>query len=378
MLTRPGSGRRRGNFSCFLLLLALAAPAGIEASSSETCKACICQPDHRRYSLEHRDVVFSGRVIGQRMVPGGIENTFLVLEAWKGVESDVVLVNAHISGNCGAMYSMGETFLVFADERAGRVRTGECDGALGLRGARSLLEELGVPARTLTSQGLDRLDAEAILPGDRITSSGTRRMTLALLVHDENGAVWHRPVRIGDREQVTDLTGRAQFSDLSPGFYKGAVALEEVEHEFRVLLRCEESGNCRRTRTLVRIHEAPPGDPEDFLRTSVTFTPWTDPASLLNGKQIEALIEAGTPGKSVTVGREHDGTVRNLDGTLALWVYVDEEGIVRNVQIGRSSGRDEIDRVVLSAIEKAVFEPAGGRVSRIPVWIQLVVSLAER
>lgn len=380
-MIRDGRGKRHRGFG-WLLILALAVPVAVEAASPEAkCKVCICLPDQRE-SLDARDVVFSGRVIGQRIGAQGIASTFLVLEAWKGVESDTITVEARVSGNCGAMYSMGETFLVFADERDGRAVTGECDGALWLRGARSQLEGLGVPARTFTSEGREHLAAGATLPGDEIARPDTTGVALALLVLDVNGVAWNRPVRIGDRERATDLRGRVSFSDLPPGFYRGEVELEQAAHEFYVLLDCGDvnflQAMCRWVRKTIRVHEVAPGDPLDLVRAGPTFTPWTDGARLLNGERVEARIEAETPGSRVTVGLEHDRTWTDSDGALAVWIHVDEEGVLLNAQIARSSGREETDRTVLAAFEEAVFEPAQLQGARIPIWMQLVVSMADR
>jgi TonB family protein len=368
----------------WLIVLALAVPLGAEWVSpgewgvpAAGPEACICFPDPDRYNLDVRDVVFSGTVIGSE----GGTSIFLVRDAWKGVEGDTIHVTPSGTGNCGPMYWVGGAYLLFADRENGRTVTPECGGSEALGASGPQLEELGPPVRSFSAETRERLAAGMILPGDAVPEAdpGVR---LDLYILDEDGVVWDRPVRIGGREQATNLTGQVSFSGLPEGFYRGEVALEDDVHEFYVLVACvplrSGSGGCYRARKTLDVREVEPGDRHDFLRENHTFTPRTEGPRLLNEEEVEARIEAQVPGSRVTVVPDRDSSRPTSSGSLVVWIYVDEDGAVQNARIHNSSGIRERDQAVRTVMHEALFEPAQMRDRLVPAWVLASVKIEGR
>jgi len=67
-----------------------------------------------------------------------------------------------------------------------------------------------------------------------------------------------------------------------------------------------------------------------------------------------------------------------IGGTVILWVFIDEQGRVRNTRVVEGSGYEQFDRVASEVIAQAGFTPALNRDRRVPVWIQIPVTFQSR
>ena len=62
-----------------------------------------------------------------------------------------------------------------------------------------------------------------------------------------------------------------------------------------------------------------------------------------------------------------------IQGTVVLWLLIDESGRVRKVQINRSSGNKALDDSAVQAYQSARFTPAMSRDRPVKVWVQYPV-----
>ena len=121
---------------------------------------CSCVPRSAvRTEFDSADAVFTGRVLSVRDTTvdpasghGGWRMRRVVLRAdraWKGVESDTVVVVTGMSdGDCGFRFRRGATYLVFAHAAPdGSLGTGICDRTARLWRAAADVRALGEPAR---------------------------------------------------------------------------------------------------------------------------------------------------------------------------------------------------------------------------------------
>lgn len=58
-----------------------------------------------------------------------------------------------------------------------------------------------------------------------------------------------------------------------------------------------------------------------------------------------------------------------IGGSVRLWVYVDEQGIVRDAQVDVSSGFEALDEAARTVAHAMRFTPALNRDKATPVWI---------
>jgi hypothetical protein len=143
--------------------------AAMLAVRSALAVACTCAGEKPpRVALASAGAVFLGVVTdlggeywremgktasGEMIVTSGERvYTFRVLAAWKGVESESVLV--HTSGDesaCGVQLMPGTAYLVYAHERLGELSAGRCSRTRPVSRAEKDLGELGLPS-------LDRRD----------------------------------------------------------------------------------------------------------------------------------------------------------------------------------------------------------------------------
>lgn len=65
---------------------------------------------------------------------------------------------------------------------------------------------------------------------------------------------------------------------------------------------------------------------------------------------------------------------RGTGGTTIVWFYVDEQGMVRQAMVRRSSGHPELDRAALRVARIARFSPALDDGEPVAVWISLPIS----
>lgn len=68
----------------------------------------------------------------------------------------------------------------------------------------------------------------------------------------------------------------------------------------------------------------------------------------------------------------------NIEGTVLLWLLIDEQGNVQKVQVYQSSGNTALDDAAVRAYQKARFTPAYSRDIPVKVWVQWPVKFTLR
>jgi periplasmic protein TonB len=101
---------------------------------------------------------------------------------------------------------------------------------------------------------------------------------------------------------------------------------------------------------------------EPDLRAAPQFTPYTVRPELRNTEVVRALLV-----------RHYPPIVRDagLGGTVMLWVFIDEMGVVQRALVNVTSGFPALDEAALKVVPEMVFSPAIFRDKRVPVWIEL-------
>lgn len=114
----------------------------------------------------------------------------------------------------------------------------------------------------------------------------------------------------------------------------------------------------------VEVLPPPPLEDDDDLSRAPTFTPFTVNPVLQNPGEIAGLLQKVYPSALRDAG---------IGGTVVMWIFLDEEGVVRNKQVRESSGYDAFDAAALEVVPMMRFSPAYNRDRRVPVWISLDV-----
>jgi len=91
-----------------------------------------------------------------------------------------------------------------------------------------------------------------------------------------------------------------------------------------------------------------------------TFIPYDVPPKLENASEIQRLLERGYPAQLRDAG---------IEGTVILWIFVDEQGVVQKTEVKESSGYEVMDEAALSTAEEMRFAPAMNRDKATPVWL---------
>jgi protein TonB len=91
-----------------------------------------------------------------------------------------------------------------------------------------------------------------------------------------------------------------------------------------------------------------------------TFIPYDVPPRLENAGEIQRLLERGYPSQLREAG---------IQGTVILWIFVDEQGAVKKTEVKESSGYEAMDEAALDTAEKMRFTPAMNRDKATPVWL---------
>lgn len=95
------------------------------------------------------------------------------------------------------------------------------------------------------------------------------------------------------------------------------------------------------------------------------FTPFTVNPDYVNGPEIMRALE-----------REYPPLLRDagIGGTVIVWFFIDETGVVRNQQVFESSGHQALDDAALRVAPVFRFTPALNGDKAVPVWVQLPIT----
>ena len=101
------------------------------------------------------------------------------------------------------------------------------------------------------------------------------------------------------------------------------------------------------------------------LSSAPVFTPYTVRPDYINAGEVRAALE-----------REYPPLLRDagIGGTVIVWFFIDEEGVVRNQQVQASSGHQALDDAALRVAPVFRFTPALNRDRAVPVWVQLPIT----
>lgn len=107
------------------------------------------------------------------------------------------------------------------------------------------------------------------------------------------------------------------------------------------------------------------------LSEAPEWTPHDVPPRLVNPEQVRGLIMARYRARATEAGG-----LEAEEGRTVLWLYVDDAGRVRKMQLRRSSGSEELDGLARKAAGEMRFRPALFRGRTVPVWISQPIRFA--
>ncbi len=96
-----------------------------------------------------------------------------------------------------------------------------------------------------------------------------------------------------------------------------------------------------------------------------TFTPYEVAPEMTNRTQFQRILMQRYPPTLRDAG---------IGGTVRVWVFIDEQGGVRNVRVVESSGYPALDQAAVEVMNEARFRPALNRDQRVAVWVQFPVT----
>ncbi len=102
--------------------------------------------------------------------------------------------------------------------------------------------------------------------------------------------------------------------------------------------------------------------------TQPRFTPYTVGPDLKNRQAAVTEVQSYYPDSLKAAG---------IGGTAQVWVYIDEEGVVRNVKLKESSGIDALDQAALAAAGRFEFTAARNEDAVVPVWVAIPISFSS-
>lgn len=94
------------------------------------------------------------------------------------------------------------------------------------------------------------------------------------------------------------------------------------------------------------------------------FTPFTVAPEVRNRADVQRALE-----------REYPSMLRDagIGGTVIVWFYINEQGVVETVQVNESSGHAQLDDAALRVAQQFEFTPALNREDIVAVWVQIPI-----
>jgi len=103
--------------------------------------------------------------------------------------------------------------------------------------------------------------------------------------------------------------------------------------------------------------------------TTPTFTPFTRRPEYADLEAARRLVERYYPPHLRQAG---------IGGTVMVWVFIDELGVVANSLVQQSSGRREFDEAAERVAWQIHFTPAINRGEYVPVWVAIPITFSTR
>jgi len=121
-------------------------------------------------------------------------------------------------------------------------------------------------------------------------------------------------------------------------------------------------------KTLTPDTQPPPEATAQQDTTQPRFTPYTVGPDLKNRQAAVTAVESYYPDSLKAAG---------VGGTVKVWVYIDEQGVVRETRLGESSSIDALDQAALAAATEFEFTPALNQDEVVSVWVQIPIAFSS-
>ena len=119
------------------------------------------------------------------------------------------------------------------------------------------------------------------------------------------------------------------------------------------------------------VEDLPPPPEEQVVDLSAapTFTPFTVAPDIQNRAEVIRAME-----------REYPPLLRDagIGGTVQVFFFIDEEGVVQQFQVNVTSGHQALDDAALAVAGVYRFSPALNRDKRVPVWVSFGITFQVR
>jgi protein TonB len=120
------------------------------------------------------------------------------------------------------------------------------------------------------------------------------------------------------------------------------------------------------------VEDLPP-PPEQVTTTDIsaapTFTPYTVRPDIKNRPEVTKALENEYPPLLRDAG---------IGGTVNMWFFIDENGVVQRTQVQDSSGHPALDAAAERVANVFRFTPALNKDKRVPVWISVPITFTTR
>lgn len=109
----------------------------------------------------------------------------------------------------------------------------------------------------------------------------------------------------------------------------------------------------------------PPAQVEVDISSAPGFTPRTVEPAYINADEVLRALE-----------REYPPLLRDagIGGTVKVWFFIDENGVVQNQLVMETSGHEALDAAALRVAPVFRFTPALNREKAVPVWVALPIT----
>ncbi len=105
------------------------------------------------------------------------------------------------------------------------------------------------------------------------------------------------------------------------------------------------------------------------ISAAPTFTPFTVKPDIRNRAEVARALQESYPPLLRDAG---------IGGTIDVWFFIDDEGVVQRTAVDKSSGHQALDQAALEVARVIRFTPAMNRDKRVPVWISLPITFTTR
>ena len=116
------------------------------------------------------------------------------------------------------------------------------------------------------------------------------------------------------------------------------------------------------------VEDLPPPPTDDGgtdISAAPVFTPMTVRPEIRNRTEVQAALM-----------REYPSILRDagIGGTVVVWFFITEEGIVQDKRVSQTSGQMQFDEAALKVADVFRFSPALNRDQRVQVWIEVPIT----